>query len=78
MADDSKITEDIRNYIRHRTHDDLLMQKFGACYEELESLCDDLFHAGRLKPVDEPHLQSGRKRISARRHGDPIPEGSSS
>jgi hypothetical protein len=78
MADDSKITENIRNYIRHRTHDDLLMQKYGACYEELETLCDDLFQAGKLKPVGEPYLQSRRKRISARRYGDPIPDGTSS
>ncbi len=60
MDDHSKMAQDLQDYVRCRTEDDSLMQQYGACYEGLDSLCDDLFQAGKLIMVDEPYLQSSR------------------
>ncbi len=48
MSDLSKMGQHLQDYIRRGTDDDSLMQKYGACYEELETLLSDLVQAGSL------------------------------
>jgi len=69
MASREEIAKEVLNYIRTGSEDVELREKYGHCYEGLQTLMKDLADSGFLDPADQQYLYnltSERRKVSAR------------